>query len=160
MNGQLERIIRLSGTISKFSKVLEIIMYPVLLLSVIAFGVLPLIKNDTSYISHATELSIYGQFINFIAAHAGTKAVYVVLLLLVICIVIMQIVLLNRLSYIFGKIVETGSLFIPENVRPAKDAAILTIVLILVNIQNLLGLLLSFCIWFIYRVYRYQCETT
>lgn len=160
MSGQLERIIRLSGVIRKFSKVLEIIMYPVLLFSVIAFGVLPLIKNDTSYIHSATEPSIYGQLINLIAKHAGTKAVYVFLLLLVICIVIVQIILLRRLSLFFGRIAETGTVFISNNISPAKDIAVLTIVLIMVNITNFVGLLFSLCTWCLYLVYRYQCEGT
>ena len=158
MNEQIIKIKKLSNICAKFSKIIEVITYPFLLFFVLSYGLLPLIKNNTDNIHPITDLSVYGRLLNYMSSNAGIKVTYVFLLFIIIGLGIVQIILMNKLHIIFKRISNEGVIFIYDNIKPFKEATILTIIIIIINIPNVLGLFFSICLWTIYLIYKYQSE--
>lgn len=154
----MDKIRRICTICAKFSKFLEIMMYPFLIIFIISYGFSPLIENDNTFFRSISGFSLYGKLINYISIHVGVKVIYWLLLLIIIASIVMQIILMNILYSIFKKISYEGKVFVLDNVKPVRNATLLTIVIIIINIANVLGLFFGLCLWTNYLIFKYQSE--
>ena len=159
MTEQIGVVKRICGLVAIISRILEIVMYPFLYYFIIAYGYAPLIGNDTDFIRSFGEFSTYGKVINYMSNHVGVNLTYVLLLFAVLSVMIIQIVVMNKVHCIFKRISRDGKIFSEDSVKPLKEVTALSMIFIMFNIPNVIGLFFSVCALALYKIYKYQSES-